>query len=169
VTNHDSANHVTTLVEDSGGSNARTTQYYYTPDGLVAYSIAINPSTGDQYTGYFYGSTTTESGVASSTLLHGIIYPDSDDGLNPSSNGSDGIYNRVEFQYNRLGELTQRKDNNQSIHNYNYDGLGRLVDDRVTAFGTGVDQAVKRISRTYEVRGMLTGVLSYEQRHRRQR
>jgi hypothetical protein len=32
----------------------------------------------------------------------------------------------------------------------------------VTTFGTGVDDAVKRIARTYEVRGMLLKITSYD-------
>ncbi len=68
----------------------------------------------------------------------------------------------MELKYNALGEVSERKDNNQSVHDYDYDDLGRLVNDRVTSFGTGVDNGVKRISRSYEVRGMLSDVSSYD-------
>ncbi|MBK9140572.1 MAG: hypothetical protein IPM17_17760 [Verrucomicrobia bacterium] len=43
-----------------------------------------------------------------------------------------------------------------------YDKLGRLLHDRVTAFGVGIDQTVKRITRSYEIRGMLEKISSYD-------
>ena len=74
------------------------------------------------------------------------MYPDSDDTENISSNilqnGSDGIADRVEFQYNRLGERVWKKDQNGSIHTYEYDNLGRVIHDRITTLGSGVDGAV---------------------------
>jgi hypothetical protein len=36
--------------------------------------------------------------------------------------------------------------------------LGRQIEDAVTAFGTGIDEAVKRITTTYEARGMVATV-----------
>jgi RHS repeat-associated protein len=172
-TTYDQAGRTQAILEDystGSGHLNRETDYTYTPDNLISTITAINTGSVDQTTTYVYGSTTTESGVASSTLLRAIIYPDSDDMASPLNNsasptlgnGTDSTYNRVELEYNRLGEIIQRKDNNQSIHQYNYDGLGRLVDDRVTSLGSGVDPTVKRISRTYEVRGMLSGIKSYD-------
>ena len=34
-------------------------------------------------------------------LLRAVIYPDSDDPADLSGNGADGIYDRVEYRYNR--------------------------------------------------------------------
>ena len=65
-----------------------------------------------------------------------------------AKHGADPKYDRVEFRYNRLGQVSERKDQLQTIHAYDYDKLGRLSQDRVTAFGAGVDQTVKRIGRT---------------------
>ncbi len=122
---------------------------------------AKNSSTGDQVTKYVYGTTTSDSGVARNDLLRAVIYPDSDD-TEILGNGSDGTYDRVEIKYNRLGQLIERKDQNTTVHAYDYDKLGRATQDRVTAFGTGVDNAIKRISRTYEMRGMLAKLASYD-------
>jgi RHS repeat-associated protein len=116
----------------------------------------------DQVTKYVYGTTTSESGVASSLLLRAVIYPDSDDADAPLGNGTDGVFDRVELSYNRLGQVIERKDQNQTVHDYDYDKLGRLLDDRVTGFGSNIDQAIKRISRTYDVRGMLKKNTSYD-------
>jgi hypothetical protein len=38
------------------------------------------------------------------------------------------------------------KDQNETVHAYDYDKLGRLTQDRVTALGSGVDGAVRRIA-----------------------
>jgi YD repeat-containing protein len=80
----------------------------------------------------------------------------------PLGNGDDGIYDRVEYQYNRLGEVKEIKDQQQTIRVLEYDKLGRLVQDRVTALGSGVDGAVRRISRTYEARGMLKKITTHD-------
>ena len=68
----------------------------------------------------------------------------------------------MEYEYNRQGERTKVTDQNGTIHEYNYDLLGRLTQDRITTAGTGVDDDVRRVQRTYEVRGMLETVTSYD-------
>ena len=112
---------------------------------------AVNSATGNQVTQYIYGSTLAASGIASSLLKVNEIYPD-------SVGGSD----QVTFTYNRQGEITTVTDQNGTVHSYNYDLLGRTTQDRVTTVGTGIDTTVLRIASTYEVRGMVTGVTSYD-------
>ncbi len=51
---------------------------------------------------------------------------------------------------------------NETVHEYAYDGLGRQIEDAVTAFGSGIDEAVKRITTTYEARGMVATVTSHD-------
>ena len=140
----------------------KTTQFAYNADGRLKALTAVNSVTGDQVTKYAYGTTLSDSDLASNDLLRATIYPDSDDVESPLGNGTDAVYDRVEFKYNRLGEMTEKKDQLQTVHVFEYDKLGRPVHDRVTAFGTGVDQAVRRISRSYEVRGMLSKITSYD-------
>ncbi len=65
------------------------------------------------------------------------------------------------MSYNRQGELVARKDQLGTVHLYEYDGLGRQTQDRVTTLGNGVDATVRRIATTYEVRGMVSTITSY--------
>ena len=80
-----------------------TVETTYTLDGQVATYTAVNPSTGDQVTQYVYGTTLDDSSVARSDLLRAVIYPDSDDTSDPLDDGVDEDYDRVEYDYNRLG------------------------------------------------------------------
>ena len=145
-----------------------TTETTYTADGQVATYTAVNPDTGDQVTQYVYGTTLAESGVARADLLRAIIYPDSDDtfsmtGAAPTlSDGADETYDRVEYTYNRAGRAVSTKDQNETVHDYIFDALGRLTDDCVTDLDASLDDAVLRISRTYEVRGMLESITSWD-------
>lgn len=140
----------------------RTKVFTYNADGKQLTLTVRNSVTGDQVTRFVYGTTLKDSGVASNRLLRAKIYPDSDDGNTPLSDGNDGVYDRVEYCYNRLGEMTESKDQAGTVHAYDYDKLGRLIHDRVTLpVGSTVDNAVLRISREYEVRGMLAKITSY--------
>ena len=160
----------TKLIEafDDGNSTTgptdrdRTTEFAYTSDGQVRSVTAKNASTGDQVTRYIFGTTLSDSGVARKDLLRAVIHPDSDDTESPLGNGTDGVYDRVELKYNRLGEATEQRDQNQTTRALEYDKLGRMLHDRVIALGAGVDQAVRRISRSYESRGMPEKVTSYD-------
>ncbi len=158
----DQAGRLTGTIENyqasgSGSDINKTTQYAYNTDGDLGTLTAVNATTGNQVTTYVYGTTLTDSDVASSRLLRAVIYPDSSDSPNPLS-GTD----HVEYAYNRLGEKKQMKDQRGVVHAYEYDKLGRLAHDRVTLpSGSAVDNAVLRVSRTYEFRGMLAKITSY--------
>jgi len=143
-----------------------TVEMTYHSSGQVATMTAKNPTTGDQVTRYVYGTSKTSivPVIYRNDVLACEIYPDSDDLENSSGvlqNGPDGIADRMEFQYNRIGERIQRKDQNGTIHAYDFDNLGRLLHDRVTTLGTGVDGAVRRISTAYDVVGNVKSVTSY--------
>lgn len=75
--------------------------------------------------------------------------------------GSGNEYDRVEYKHNRQGDRIEQKDQAETVHQYTLDKLGRLTADKVTSFGTGVDQTVKRIDRSYEIRGLLEKITSY--------
>jgi YD repeat-containing protein len=105
-----------------------TTLTSYTPDGNVATITAVNSATGNQITQYIYGTTLTNSAVATSNLKSAEIYPDSVD-------GSD----QITFRYDRQNELIQTQDQNGTVHVYDRDKLGRPIEDRVTLLGYGVD------------------------------
>ena len=149
-TTFDAAGRTTQTVEDYGGL-ARTTQFTYTLNNQIATLTAINSTTGNQVTTYTYGTTLSESEVARNDLLRFIAYPD-----------STGSSDRVAIAYNRLGQERTRTDQRGTIRTFYYDKLGRLTNDCVTTPGTGTDTAILRISRTYEVRGMLVNITSYD-------
>ncbi|MCL2624019.1 MAG: RHS repeat-associated core domain-containing protein, partial [Planctomycetaceae bacterium] len=160
------ANYVTDTPVSGSPAQDVTVEMTYHPSGQVAAMTAKNATTGDQVTRYVYGTTKTSIApiIYRNDLLVCEIYPDSDDFENPSGvlqNGPDGTIDRVEFMYNRIGERIQRKDQNGTVHVYEFDNLGRLLHDRVTTLGSGVDGAVRRISTAYDVVGNVKSVTSY--------
>jgi len=138
----------TCAASDDVNITVRTT---YNADGNVATLTAVNSATGDQVTQYVYGTTLADSAIAACTLKRAEIYPDSveDD-------------DRITFSYNRQGQSVGMRDQNGTVHAYDYDLLGRPTQDRVTTLGSGVDGAVRRIGTTYEVRGMKATITSYD-------
>lgn len=150
---YDDAGRLTKLVEDysaSAGHVNRETGYTYNADGQVATLTAKNVATGDQTTTYAYGTSAATSDIVSGALLASVTYPD-------SVSGTD----KVTFTYNRQGEVKKQTDQRGTVRELNYDLLGRRIHDRVTNLGSGVDGSVRRISTTYEVRGMVRNVTSY--------
>ena len=129
----------------------RVTQYAYTADGPIATQTAQNARTGPQVTTYTYGTTLTESAIATSNLLSYVDYPG-------STSGSD----RVTYTYNRQQQQASLMDQRGCVHQNVYDLLGRLTNDCVTTLGSGVDGAVLRRMMTYEVRGLVTRLTSYD-------
>ncbi len=128
-----------------------TVETTWNADGNVKTINAKNATTGDQATEYVYGTTLSDSLIASSLLKRAEIYPDSVD-------GSDKIL----FEYNRQAETIKITDQAGTVHEFDFDKLGRQTHDRVTTLGSGVDGGVRRISSTYEVRGMRESVTSYD-------
>ena len=128
-----------------------TTLTTYTPDDNVATLTALNPNTGGfQTTRYLYGTTLATSAVARNDLLVAVLYPDAAD-------STDG----VQYQYNLQSQVRRMQDQNGTIHDYAFDGLGRRLADKVTQLGANVDAAVQRIDTAYEIRGMVSTVTSY--------
>ena len=104
------------------------------------------------------------SQVHRNDLLAAEIYPDStnfEDSNGILQNGSSGIIDCVEFQYNRQGEVIAKRDQNGTIHEYVYDDLGRLLHDRITTLAAGIDGGVRRISTVYDVVGNVRSVTSW--------
>jgi YD repeat-containing protein len=151
------------IVAGTGQSDQNVSVLYsYTPDGKLATLTAVNSATGDQVTQYVYGATLVESSIARSDLLRAEIYPDSDNTADPLGDGPSGVYDRVEYAYNRAGQVVGKTDQNGTVHQFVYDGLGRLSQDCVTAVGNGIDSAVLSIACGYEVRGILQSLTSYD-------
>jgi RHS repeat-associated protein len=171
----DAAGQVTETIQDYLGDGIPTAsnpdqnvtvETTYTPDGQVATSTAVNPATGNQTTTYVYGTSLADSGIASTDLLRAVIYPDSANtftmsgGVPVFSDGSGG-YDRVEYQYDIQGEETQVEDQNQTIHDYYFDQLGRETSDQVTQLGSGIDGSIMRIDYAYDVWGDEDQIASY--------
>ncbi len=57
--------------------------------------------------------------------------------------------------------MKEQADQNGTVHAFDFDKLGRRTQDRVTALGTGVDSAIRRIESAFEVRGMLVRLTSW--------
>ncbi len=135
-------------------SPSRVTHYAYAPDGGLSRLIVSNPDTGDQVTEWRYGTTLETDGIARSDLLKTKRYP-----LDLDATGQ--ILRQTTYSYDRQARVTGNKDPNGTEHAYVLDKLGRVLHDRVTAFGTGIDNSVRRISLEYTDRGQLGKVSSY--------
>jgi YD repeat-containing protein len=165
-TDYDAAGRRTELIENyvsssSGGSSGNgcaasddenvTTQFTYTADGDVGEQKVINAETGDQITKYIYGTTLSDSEIASSQLLRRVEYPD-----------STGPTDSVQYSYNRQSDTIGLEDQNGNVHAYDYDQRGRRTQDRVTTLGSGVDGAVRRIATTYTPLDRVETITSYD-------
>ncbi len=128
-----------------------TVQTSYTADGQISTITAVNSNTGNQITQYVYGTTLSDSAIATSNLKRSEVYPDSVD--------SDDC---IKFTYNRQGQVTTKTDQNGTVHSFDFDKLGRDTEDRVTTLASGVDGAVLRIEKTFKVRGMVEHITSYD-------
>jgi YD repeat-containing protein len=87
-----------------------TIETSYNADGNVHKITAKNAATGDQVTEYVYGTTLTDSEIASSLLKRAEVYPDSVD-----------VSDRVAFEYNRQSQVTKQTDQGGTVHEYDFD------------------------------------------------
>ena len=135
----------------SGPDINKTTRFEYNLDGNMVKLIAENPTTGDQVTEWIYGVTAAQGSLLNSkALVYQKVYPD-----------STGTTDRVTYIYNRQGQVTTMTDQAGTTHGYAYDKFGRVLEDAATFPGGSIlDETVKKITRSYEVRGMLEAVSS---------
>lgn len=140
---------------DDGTQNTTTTStsMTYTPDGGVRTIAAANATTGVQTTQFNYGTDRPNNvfnTVARSDLIVAEIYPDSEGGTD-----------NISYEYNRQADRVEMTDQNETVHQYDYDRFGRPTADNITHFeSSDIDQTVKRIEIAYEVRGMVNQVTS---------
>jgi YD repeat-containing protein len=153
----------------SDESSGRVTHYHYAADGGLSRLIVSNPDTGDQVTTWQYGTSIATDGVARTDLLKTKIYP-----LDVNVIGQ--VVRQTTYSYDcpslrsrpaeslRMehaaiaakqcqGRVVTSKDANGTEHAYVLDKLDRITQDRVTALGTGIDGAVRRIAVEYTDRG----------------
>ncbi len=142
----------------------RTILWTYNADDLVVTTTVVNAETGNQVTTNVYGSTLATSDVARNDLLGSVVLP--------------GGGTLSQF-FDRLGEVKQAIDQRGVTRALDRDLLGRITADRVISVEpsssssssggssssgapSGVDTTVMRIGLTYEVRGMVSGVTSFD-------
>ena len=140
----------------------RTTEFVWHASGQLERLILHNPDTGEQVTRWVFGTTLENSAIASNRLLRAKIYPESDDRPAPLNAGPDGVYARLEYTYNRQGNAITFTDADGSSHAYSYDKLGRQTADRVTELAAHLNGAVRRIATSYNARGLVHKVTSYD-------
>ena len=138
---------------------------------LTAAAGSFTPFYLAQTTQYVYGTTATSASpdLFANNVLVATIGPDSTNSYGPGgfSNGSGG-YDRVQYTIDRQGETLSMEDQNQTIHDYARDGVGRLLSDTIVHFGAGVYDgagAVASIDYAYKVCGKLLTVSSEDASH----
>jgi hypothetical protein len=108
------------VVSGTDPDQNRTTEFVYNSDGLVTDLVAWNSTTGNQATKYAYGTAVsfTSPDVHRNDLLRAVIYPDSLDTYSGGTlnDGTDSQYDRVEYKYNRQGEVIELKEQNGTVH-----------------------------------------------------
>ena len=154
---YDAAGRQVTQIENyvSSGTAAdqnRTTWTTHTADGQLKALTASNADTGNQQTKYDYGTTLSNSNIASSQLLRFVTYPDA------LGTGTDF----VTYSYNRQGQQRLVVDQRGCQHGYDYDGLGRQIHDRVLSLGTSAVGTARRLSTIYNTRGMVDRVTTWD-------
>jgi len=157
-TNFDLAGRKIKLIENyvDGVANSndmdfdRVTDYEYATTGQLSQIVAYNVRGSSfglavaQRTKFFYDSAIDKSWVTDT------IYPDSDD--TSTSNGTDGLYDRVETSFDRLGRKTIETDQRGVTHTFTYDTSGRLFSDSIGtgSLPTGVEGTVRTIEYGYD-------------------
>jgi RHS repeat-associated protein len=133
-----------------------TTLFTFDSAGRLASRTAVQPTgTPSQVTGYVYGvSPATGSTITSNDVMAETRYPDPATGV-PSASERD-IYTT-----NALGERISFTDRAGTTHSYAYAVTGRQTADAVTALGTGVDGAVRRIETAYDTLGNVASITSF--------
>ncbi|MBX3356665.1 MAG: hypothetical protein KF724_13300 [Phycisphaeraceae bacterium] len=128
-------------------------------------AIANGETTGgvDQVTEYIHGVSNDPEGpdpfvsssIFSNDLLLKIIYP-------PGEGSSTLATRTVFYGYNRQGEIVAMVDQNETLHEYERDALGRMTRDTATATASNIDATIDRIDLSFDSAGRLSKVTSLE-------
>ena len=155
-------------VEETDIDCDSTVEYEYDAGGRLVTMTAYNAkgtSNGvqSQATKYLYESEIDASWQTA------VVYPDSTDVL--SQNQTTRVWSittdngdHVSTSYDRLGRVATKTDQRGVEHTCVYDSAGRLAHDRVTDLGESaiVDDAILRMSTTYDDIGRVQTVTSYD-------
>ena len=81
-------------------------------------------------------ATTSSPALFCNDQVTAVIYADSTQHLQRDhaqlQQWQQRVYDRVQYTYDRQGEMTSMEDQNQTTHAYAYDGGGHLLSDSVT-------------------------------------
>jgi RHS repeat-associated protein len=134
----------------------KTTEYTYDGSGHILTLKAYLTGSSYEKTQWVYGvSTGTGSDFNCNDCLAAIRYPD-------KTTGDPSTSEQETFTVNALQQRKTYADRNGSTHTYSYDVMGRLTADAVTALGTGVDGAVRRLTTAYDTAGRAYLFTSYD-------
>lgn len=155
----------------------RVTSYVYNGSGNMIKRVAHLPVEDSgvtiqkiQETQYVYGvasgsaSNVMDSLIESNNLLFEVRYPNESTG----EASSDPEY-KVQYAYNRLGELRGVTDQNGTVRSFGRDEQGRMKYDKVDMLGTftidgssrTVDGTVKRLGYDYDTLGRMSSIASF--------
>lgn len=128
-----------------GGTNDvedRVVEYAYTNGNMTSMTRKIAGGS-DQVTTYTYGTTTSNSNVATGHLLLSITYP-------PVSTGP-----TVTYFYNALSQVAKTTDPSGNIVENTFDAGGRVTQRYASTIVSGFDSRVEKIVTTYTIRGQV--------------
>lgn len=144
------------------GADDVHTRHSFT-DGLktklhMDFDGAGDEDAGDQVTTWTYGVTkgasAGDSKIGAGHLLKKVIYP-------AQSGGQSEADRRVSYAYNAQRQTIWTEDQTTTVIQSDYDVSGRQTHRRVTTVGSGIDNAVLRISATYDSLGRRSLVTQY--------
>ena len=75
--------------------------------------------------------------------------------------GESAADRKTSLAYNALGEQVWSEDALGTVRQVDMDAAGRVIHDRITTLGSGLNGAVRRISTVYDARGMASTVTSW--------
>jgi RHS repeat-associated protein len=147
-------------VTNSGGTTTdenRVTSFVYDGANNLIKRVAHVSDTAFQETEYDYSHDGTL--VDSNSLLSSVHYPNEGTGV-----ASTAAEYSVSYEYNRQGDMTEMTDQNETVHGYDHDTLGRVTLDKVTTFtNTDLDDTVQAIETLYSsTTGLVEYVTSYD-------
>jgi RHS repeat-associated protein len=129
----------------------RITETDYGPAGPEVVR-AVLPGGDVQETAYYYGARIADGdGIDDNRVHTATFYPDPSTGIWDPNGWLPS--QREEWTVGRQYETLTSTDRNGTSRAYTYDRLGRTIEDRVTAFGPGVDDAVTRLGFAYDNEG----------------
>jgi len=148
-----------------GGEPRVRTEYTYDgADRVVRERVDFGDGEPPRETAYEYGVRLTgafPSALASGRLLAEIRYPDPATGM-AGSRPED----RERFAYDAQGRIVRRlspadPDGGAVLHEYTYDGMGRLLVDSVAAVASSTDTGIRCVARAYDGWGRLARVTAH--------